>query len=63
MTKTLQVYEPHLVALIEEAVESPQKLFAMAILEPYMGEGHIGSPGSYVGANNQMISSACLCKV
>ncbi|KAG1668905.1 hypothetical protein FOA52_016074 [Chlamydomonas sp. UWO 241] len=63
MTKTLQIYEAHNCALFEEAMEAQQQLFATAILEPYMGEGHAQGPGSFVGGNNFMISSACLCKI
>ncbi|PNW71850.1 hypothetical protein CHLRE_16g670500v5 [Chlamydomonas reinhardtii] len=50
MTKTLHLYEPHFIAMVEEAMASPHKLMATAVLEPYMGgqqqPGSSSSPDS-----------------
>jgi hypothetical protein len=71
MTKTLQVYEPQFIEMIEEAMKSGEggahKLMATAVLEPYTGqeggaEGAIG-PGNFVGGDNFMITCGCMVKV
>eukprot|EP00798_Chlamydomonas_sp_ICE-L_P018608 gene18608-25122_t len=68
MTKTLHLYEPHFVDMLEEALkEGSQKMIATAVLEPYVGQsgGKEGvlSPGDFVGGDNFLISNGCLVKV
>lgn len=40
MTKTLHLYEPQFLSLLEEAQSHPNKLMCMAVMEPYMGGWH-----------------------
>ncbi len=63
MTKTLHLYEPHFLSLLEEAMAHPQRLMATAVLEPHMGEGHDPGPGGCTGGYNFSLSCGCLVQV
>ncbi|KAG2492183.1 hypothetical protein HYH03_009431 [Edaphochlamys debaryana] len=70
MTKTLHLYEPHFISLVEECLATPHRLMATAVLEPYMGGQAQGQgqnegegPGSFIGGNNYSLSCGCLVQV
>lgn len=63
MTKTLHLYEPHFLSLLEEAMTHPQRLMATAVLEPHMGEGHDPGLGGCTGGYNFSLSCGCLVQV
>ncbi|EFJ46860.1 hypothetical protein VOLCADRAFT_105320 [Volvox carteri f. nagariensis] len=66
MTKTLHLYEPHFISLVEECMASEHKLMATAVLEPFLGdeisEADAG-PGAFVGGYNFSLSCGCLVQV
>ncbi|KXZ54459.1 hypothetical protein GPECTOR_4g1010 [Gonium pectorale] len=64
MTKTLHLYEPHFISLVDECLASEHRLMATAVLEPYMGEAESDAgPGSFVGGYNFSLSCGCLVQV
>ncbi|GLI67430.1 hypothetical protein VaNZ11_011626 [Volvox africanus] len=65
MTKTLHLYEPHFISLMDECLASEHKLMATAVLEPFMGEASEADagPGAFVGGYNFSLSCGCLVQV
>ncbi|GIM03492.1 hypothetical protein Vretimale_8258 [Volvox reticuliferus] len=65
MTKTLHLYEPHFISLMDECLASDHKLMATAVLEPFMGKASEtdAGPGAFVGGYNFSLSCGCLVQV
>ncbi|GLC53195.1 hypothetical protein PLESTB_000718500 [Pleodorina starrii] len=65
MTKTLHLYEPHFISMVEECLASEHKLMATAVLEPFMGDASEAEagPGAFVGGYNFSLSCGCLVQV